>query len=316
MNEANYYEFLNLDPNTFPKHDSKENKVLLKQILDRKFQELAPIHHPDRGGDPEIFKFLLRSITVLGDENLRKQYDGEEASIFSKSQFDIDWTKYFTYNSESTAGVFGNNFVQKLKTILNVPLLSAPKLPEDGYHWVFDFKSNDVALTFSIVYDEDEVLALTNGEDFTHSMPFKLYLYFPSRSLKRELDYTNAVKMPDVDDYFIYPKLKSISYEDLVLLQTTNQNIAISYLKENFENDIEKIVQNKFVGQILPNNLVKKTVTETELKEHDKSVLSKLFAIKTPRYEENEKGADFIKDIQVKPIKRITTQVIKKKNSN
>ena len=122
--------------------------------------------------------------------------------------------------------------------------------------------------------------------------------------------------MPDVDDYFIYPKLKSISYEDLVLLQTTNQNIAISYLKENFENDIEKIVQNKFVGQILPNNLVKKTVTETELKEHDKSVLSKLFAIKTPRYEENEKGADFIKDIQVKPIKRITTQVIKKKNSN
>jgi len=309
---VNYYEFLGINPVDLPNHETKENRLLLKEILDSKFQELAPKYHPDRGGDPEKFKLLLRSITVLGDEFMRNEYDGNEVSYFSDSKFDIDWTKYFTYNPNTSAGIFGNMYAKKIAEILNVNIAFSPEIQEHGYHWVFELKIDEVPLTFSIVYNEDEILSLTNGQNFEHTMPFKLYLYFPSKTLKRTLDHTYALKDPESNEYLIYPKLKSISYEDLIVLQTTNQKQALLYL-DNLPKNIEDIKNGNYVD----NNInIKKTVTESELKTFDKNTLNKLFALKTPKYEENESAADFIKTIKRNPIQRITTQVIKKKKVN
>ena len=312
--DINYYEFLGLDRDTLPKPDTKENRILIKNILDTKFQELAPKYHPDRGGDPETFKILLRSITVLGDESLRSAYDGSVNSYFNQSKFDIDWTKYFTYNKDSSAGIFGDIFVNKIKSILNSELDFTPSLSEHGYHWVFNFKYNDTPLTFSIVYNEDEILSLTDGKDFEHTMPFKIYLYFPSKFMKKELDYSSALKDPDSDEYLISPRLKSITYEDLVLIQTTNQKKALEYIDNSLMSDIQNILDNKIIQN--RSFETKKTVTEKDLKEFDKSILSKLFKMKTPKYVEDEKAAELIKEIPGKTVKRITTQVIKKKNSN
>ena len=311
---VNYYDFLGLDKQLFPSHDTKENRIIIKNILDEKFQELAPKYHPDRGGDPENFKLLLRSITVLGDENLKNEYDGNHNSYFSQSKFNIDWTKYFTYNKDSSAGIFGEMFSNKIKDLLNIGLCFSPTLSEHGYHWVFDFKHKDSSLTFSIVYNEDEILSLTDGENFEHTMPFKLYLYFPSKILKKDLDYTHALKDPDSDEYLISPRLKSIAYEDLVLCQTTNQKKAIEYLNNYLLNDINNVINDNVILNY--GNDTKKMVSESDLKDFDKSILSKLFKLKTPKYHEDEKAADLIEEIPGKTIKRITTQVIRKKNPN
>jgi DnaJ-class molecular chaperone len=43
--------------------------------IKRAYLKLAKIHHPDKGGDPEIFKEICRASEVLTDEKRRRLYD-------------------------------------------------------------------------------------------------------------------------------------------------------------------------------------------------------------------------------------------------
>lgn len=43
--------------------------------IKKAFLKLARIHHPDKGGDPEMFKEIHRASEILTDENKRKTYD-------------------------------------------------------------------------------------------------------------------------------------------------------------------------------------------------------------------------------------------------
>jgi DnaJ-class molecular chaperone len=43
--------------------------------IKKSYQKLAAINHPDKGGDPKLFKPIVKAYEVLGDEIGRKKYD-------------------------------------------------------------------------------------------------------------------------------------------------------------------------------------------------------------------------------------------------
>jgi len=43
--------------------------------IKRAYRDLVKIHHPDKGGNPEIFNDITRAYKILINENLRKEYD-------------------------------------------------------------------------------------------------------------------------------------------------------------------------------------------------------------------------------------------------
>jgi curved DNA-binding protein CbpA len=46
-----------------------------EEQIKKRFRELAKIYHPDRGGDPEKFKQILRAYTTLSNKKSREEYD-------------------------------------------------------------------------------------------------------------------------------------------------------------------------------------------------------------------------------------------------
>lgn len=59
----NPYEVLNINPDANDKDIKKA------------YRKLAAIHHPDRGGDPEYFKFIKRAYDILSDPEQRSHFD-------------------------------------------------------------------------------------------------------------------------------------------------------------------------------------------------------------------------------------------------
>jgi len=46
-----------------------------EEQIKKRFRELAKIYHPDRGGDPEKFKQILKAYTTLSNKKSREEYD-------------------------------------------------------------------------------------------------------------------------------------------------------------------------------------------------------------------------------------------------
>lgn len=45
--------------------------------IKRQYKQLSKIHHPDKGGSPEIFEIITKAYTVLVDEQKRQDYDSK-----------------------------------------------------------------------------------------------------------------------------------------------------------------------------------------------------------------------------------------------
>ena len=306
----NFYEFLGIDPKQLPYPDSKENRIKLKLILDTKFKELAPKMHPDRGGSQEKFKALLRAITVLGDEKLRSEYDGVSYSVFNDAAFFVDWEKYFSYDPNTLAADFGHNFSMKIARKLNTKLVFYPEMKEHGYNWSFDIEYNGKFLTLSLVYDEDEILALTSGESVEKSLPFKIHLFFPMDRLKVSYDHSSAVKVPETNKYLVMPMAKSVQYSDVTLATTTNESMFSNYVENNLVQDMENLLAGKPISNELYEESNKNALSQQALREQDLKVLHEIFRLKTPHLTPNETADEFIARIPDRQIKRITEKTI------
>jgi len=69
VNNSKYYEILGVE------------KTASQEQIRKAYRKLAVKNHPDKGGDPEVFKDIQKAHDVLSDENKRQLYDqgGEEA---------------------------------------------------------------------------------------------------------------------------------------------------------------------------------------------------------------------------------------------
>lgn len=294
MPDCDFYEFLNIDKNTFPLPNSSENRMIIKEILDQKFKEFGPQYHPDRGGDVEKFKTLIRAISVLGDDKLRYKYDGVDESEQLKSFFVIDWDKYFTFDPNSLAAEVGKELSSAIKIALSTDLFFSPSQEEDGYLWIFNQCYNGEKLTLSLVYDENDILSLSGKlENFNNALPFKIHIFYPDYKIK-------IIKNNN---------LTTCTYHDITLLSTTDLLVAKNYISQK----LNKVVN----GDILKETSYFTNTTDLldcqSMNKKDFSVLSDIFKTKTFKPVSNTHGDDFLNNLTAKRINRITDKVIKVK---
>ena len=70
MSSENYYTILGVN--------EKDSQDTIKKT----YRKLAKEHHPDKGGDENLFKKISEAYDVLGDENKRAQYDNQRNNPF------------------------------------------------------------------------------------------------------------------------------------------------------------------------------------------------------------------------------------------
>ena len=61
--EINLYDVLGVDKNAS------------LQTIKNAYRKLVPVCHPDRGGDPELFKLITNAFNMLSNSNSRSEYD-------------------------------------------------------------------------------------------------------------------------------------------------------------------------------------------------------------------------------------------------
>jgi DnaJ-class molecular chaperone len=83
----NYYSILGVDAN------ADQNQIK------RAYRELVKKHHPDRGGDAELFKRINEAYETLSDPVKRQQYDNPQPQ--------------YSYNSNNFEDIFGAFFGQR-----------------------------------------------------------------------------------------------------------------------------------------------------------------------------------------------------------
>ena len=73
LREMSYYDVLQIPPSaTGPQ-------------IQKAFRKLAMEHHPDKGGDGEVFKYIKHIVDVLMDEKQREKYDARGRDAFQKA---------------------------------------------------------------------------------------------------------------------------------------------------------------------------------------------------------------------------------------
>jgi molecular chaperone DnaJ len=77
MNIDNFYDVLGV------------NETATQDEIKKKYRQLAKENHPDAGGDEELFKKISTAYDVLGDDQKRRQYDGQRRNPFGANMDDV-----------------------------------------------------------------------------------------------------------------------------------------------------------------------------------------------------------------------------------
>jgi len=101
-----------------------------EEQIKKRFRELTKIYHPDRGGDPEKFKQILKAYQILSDKKLRSEYDLERRINRNTFSYDFDSYDFEDEIEEDSRNDTSNKFffdyeenipeVVKIKKILDI----------------------------------------------------------------------------------------------------------------------------------------------------------------------------------------------------
>ena len=84
MSKENYYTVLGVQENAD------------QETIKKAYRHLAKKHHPDKGGDDEVFKKVSEAYDVLGDDNKRAQYDNQRRNPFGSRGGFNPFEEFFT----------------------------------------------------------------------------------------------------------------------------------------------------------------------------------------------------------------------------
>lgn len=304
-----YYLILGLTKENLPKPNQRQNKIEISKIIEQSFRKMARKCHPDFGGTNELFLDLVRARRILEDPLLRKIYDQgyfEEFTITKENfDFEVDWNKIGTYRKGSPEDTVGFSLFLKICEMKETLAIIPAFFPKDETHnyewdWVIDDK-NKIAL--SLIQDENEVLRLTSGENLDESLPFKIYICIPRKSLTMIRD--NDVVMDSFGKILKNANISKVIYNDYNLLETTNLDTALKYIENDLEDDLENFKNGKLKPQKIEGNETKWMDTES-IKKIDREKISEILGLRSFVYENDENAPNFLDKIEnKKTIKRV-----------
>ena len=302
--DKDYYEILGLQKIDFPKGKSRADVIKTSEILEKAFRVKARKCHPDFGGSNEAFLDIVRARRILEDPLLRKIYDQgffEDYSIVDENdEFKVDWAKIGTYRKGTPEDTIGFSLFLKLcesKSDLGLIPAFFPTTNEHNYEWDFVVEGQEkTKLVISIVNDENEVLRLTTNEDVEKALPFKIYICIPKANLVF-LREENSVLTPE-GRTLVNGNITKAAYNDLDLLETTNLNTANTYILEKLKDDLVKFKNGELKPVIKANQA--KMMDSEEMKKFDKDKLSEILNIRKFIYDNDEKAAEFLENIDNK----------------
>jgi hypothetical protein len=299
-----YYEILGLQKLDFPSGKSRADVIKTSEILEKAFRVKARKCHPDFGGSNEAFLDIVRARRILEDPLLRKIFDQgffEEYSIVDEDDsFKVDWAKIGTYRKGTPEDTIGFSLFLKIcenKSELGLVPAFFPTTNEHNYECDFVIDGQEkTKLVISIVNDENEVLRLTSNEDVEKALPFKIYICIPKANLVF-LREENSVLTPE-GRTLVNGNITKAAYNDLDLLETTNLNAANMYLQEQLKDDLSKFKNGKLKPTVKANQA--KMMDSEEMKKFDKDKLSEILNIRKFVYNNDEKAAEFLENIDNK----------------
>ena len=108
MNSENYYEVLGVD------------KTASQDEIKKAYRNLAKENHPDKGGNPEVFKKISVAYDVLGDEQKRKEYDNPMSNPFGGFGFNDIFNQMFNQRQNRVHDTILNLDVTVFESFLGV----------------------------------------------------------------------------------------------------------------------------------------------------------------------------------------------------
>lgn len=302
--DKDYYEILGLQKLDFPIGKSRADVIKTSEILEKAFRVKARKCHPDFGGSNEAFLDIVRARRILEDPLLRKIYDQgffEEFTLVDENDsFQVDWAKIGTYRKGTPEDTIGFSlFLQLCDEKKNLGLVPAffPTTNEHNYEWDFVIEGQEkTKLVISIVNDENEVLRLTSNEDVEKALPFKIYICVPKANLVFVRE-ENSVLSPD-GKTLVNGNITKAGYNDLDLLETTNLDTANDYIKNKLKTDLIKFHNGELKPTIKANQA--KMMDSEEMKKFDKDKLSEILNIRKFIFDNDEKAAEFLENIDNK----------------
>lgn len=247
--DADYYGALGLNRNNlFPGKTLFEKQQNAKMIHGAYLSQAA-LWHPDRhwtGDSPEptrherteMFKKIVKSHSVLSDQTLKQIYDKGESAVNEDDSAnpicEINWNEVGCFQNDSVENTIGSIVFRTMCDMLGNMVTGVLEPEDENFHnyvWemYLDGRSQISPLTLSVVHDEEEVLRLTSSDKVEASLPFKLYIFFPSN--KSSLIFQDDATAGE-------QTIVGLRHEDVDLYEGTNFEDVLVYVKNKMIEDI------------------------------------------------------------------------------
>jgi len=258
-----YYELLDVDKTKLQPGKNLEQRKYNRRVLHKAFQKQAWTVHPDRYPDDqkekqaEIFKNTVRAYEILSDPQLRRIYENGDSRDSEAREIGVDPNSLGKFRQESIENEIGTILFSLLMENIsgNHKMKFFPY--DEEYHnftWEIELEDSKMNLALSIVKDEDEVLRLTSSDDAKESLPFKIYIFFPSAITHYEREPDTVVETANFREVY-RGKILSVKTIDAELYAGTNLEDAVEYIRSGKVNeDIEKCTQGHW-QEFLPVNI-------------------------------------------------------------
>lgn len=258
-----YYELLGVDKTKLQPGKNLEQRKYNRRVLHKAFQKQAWSVHPDRfpadqrEKQSEIFKNTVRAYEILSDPQLRRIYESGDPKDNETRELGIDPNSLGKFRQESIENEIGTILFSLLMEHIDTPHKMKFFPYDEEYHnfiWEVGLDNSAIDLALSIVKDEDEILRLTSLEGAKESLPFKIYIFFPSAITHYEREPDTIVETANFRQVY-RGKILDVKTVDAELYAGTNLDDAVEYIRSGKINeDVMKCMNGQW-QEFLPLNI-------------------------------------------------------------